>query len=221
MSTGAITLLVTSWLIYFGIHSLLASLRCKNYVAQKWPSLLPSYRLIFNAVALIMLVPPLALTALHSGLPLWQWPGPIGLIMNMIALLAGIGFIWTLRFYDSSEFFGFRQHKEQIKTVKDLENFCISPLHRFVRHPWYFLAMVLIWSREMDLPTLISALLISLYFIVGSRLEENKLITYHGEVYKRYRSRVAALFPIPWRYLSRHEAELLLNKSDNEQYPSR
>ena len=32
---------------------------------------------------------------------------------------------------------------------------------------------------------------------------------YHGDAYRRYRERVPALFPLPWRYLSRSEAERL------------
>jgi hypothetical protein len=51
---------------------------------------------------------------------------------------------------------------------------------------------------------------ITLYFVLGSRLEESKLIVYYGDIYRRYRERVPALLPLPWRYLSQQEAAALL-----------
>ena len=56
---------------------------------------------------------------------------------------------------------------------------------------------------------LLSAIAITLYFIIGSRWEERKLIAYHGEIYRRYRQQVPGLIPLPWRYLNRIEAEAL------------
>jgi hypothetical protein len=44
-------------------------------------------------------------------------------------------FIYTLRDYDSAEFFGARQWKNEIRTIEDQERFVTSPMHRFVRHP--------------------------------------------------------------------------------------
>ena len=94
--------------------------------------------------------------------------------------------------------------------MEDQEGFYISPMHRYVRHPWYSLALVIIWTRDMNAPVLIGAGLISLYFVLGSRLEEVKLIQYHGEVYRRYRACVPALLPSPWRYLDAQAAQALV-----------
>jgi hypothetical protein len=52
----------------------------------------------------------------------------------------------------------------------------------------------------------LSGALMTLYFIVGSRLEEAKLLAYHGAVYRRYRERVPGLMPLPWKTLTAHEA---------------
>ena len=63
----------------------------------------------------------------------------------------------------------------------------------------------------MDGPRLLSALLVSAYLLAGSQLEERKLLIYHGERYRRYRTRVAGLLPLPWRILTKKEAERLLH----------
>jgi protein-S-isoprenylcysteine O-methyltransferase Ste14 len=126
-----------------------------------------------------------------------------------MAFLALLGVAWSMRDYDGSEFLGIRQWREKEKAVEDQERFHISPMHRFVRHPWYSLSLVLIWTRDMDLAFLVTAVVLTLYFIVGARLEEQKLIVYHGERYRRYREMVPALLPLPWRYLSCEQANEL------------
>ena len=124
----------------------------------------------------------------------------------MMALLAIAGFFWSLKYYDSQEFLGIKQIKTKASTIEEQESFRLSPLHRFVRHPWYFLGLVLIWSREMTVYMFTSAIMMTVYFWIGSRLEEKKLVRYYGERYRVYLKRVAGLFPLPWKYLSCEEA---------------
>ncbi|MEN8170611.1 MAG: hypothetical protein ABFS08_10355 [Pseudomonadota bacterium] len=124
-------------------------------------------------------------------------------------------FIISLRYYDMAEFMGLRQWRERNSQAEDQEKFVIGEFHRFVRHPWYTMAIVLIWCREMDPIMLTSAIMLTLYFIVGSRLEERKLVQYHGEIYERYRKKVPGLVPRPWRYLTRVEADELLSRLGN------
>jgi protein-S-isoprenylcysteine O-methyltransferase Ste14 len=201
--------LAGAWLLYFAIHSLLASLWLKRRVARRWPEWMPAYRLLFNLQALLLLLPPLYLTYIWDGPFLWQWQGWGWWLANGLALLAAGLFLWSAGYYDSGEFLGLKQWREQERRVEDQEQFHISPLHRFVRHPWYSLGLVLIWTRDMNLAFLLTGLLITLYLVLGSRLEERKLMEYHGVRYRRYRERVPGLIPIPWRYLTRSQAEEL------------
>ncbi len=201
--------LVLAWGVYGVIHSWLASLRMKGHVSRRWPWLMPGYRLWFNTVAAILLIPPLWLTFTLPGPQLWQWSGLSWWVANGLALLALLGVLWSLKDYDGSEFLGIRQWRDREMAVEDQEAFHISQLHRFVRHPWYSLSLVLIWTRDMDLAFLVTAVVMTLYFILGSRLEERKLMVYHGERYRRYLRLVPGLVPLPWRYLSRQQAEEL------------
>lgn len=210
MTDGRLWLLAAAWLVYFLFHSLLASLLVKRWVAARWPRLMPAYRLLFNLQSLLLLVPPLYLAYGWRGPDLWRWEGAAGWLANGIAGFALVLFFWSLKYYDSGEFLGTRQWREGQRRVEDQERFHISPLHRYVRHPWYTLGLVLVWSRDMNAAFLISALSISLYFMLGSRLEERKLIAYHGTRYRRYRERVPGLLPDPRRYLTAEQARALL-----------
>ena len=205
--------LSAAWLAYFVLHSLLASLAVKRWVAHRRPQWMPAYRLFFNLMAILLVLPPLAMAFAFRGEPLWQWSGPWNWVSRGLTLAAILGFVWSLRHYDTREFLGLRQWRGSVCSVEDQEHMHISPLHRFVRHPWYLLGLVLMWSQDMDPAFLTSAIAISLYFVVGARLEEHKLMVYHGTVYREYRARVPGLIPLPWRYLTRAQAQALMHKA--------
>lgn len=200
-----------AWIVYFVLHSTLASLSVKRWVAGRRPGWMPAYRLFFNAAAELFLLPPLALVYLERGPWLWVWTGWSWWLANGLAALAALGFLYSLRWYDGAELLGLRQWRGNVRSVEDQERFHLSPLHHWVRHPWYALGLVLVWTRDMDVNMLLSALLITLYFAVGSLLEEHKLMRYHGEVYRRYRRQVPGLIPLPWRHLTNGQARELMD----------
>ena len=65
----------------------------------------------------------------------------------------------------------------------------------------------------MGAATLLSSVMITVYFIIGSHLEEKKLLVYHGDTYRRYMARVPGLIPLPWKSLSAEEADRLARKT--------
>lgn len=208
-----IVLMSICWIAYFALHSALASLVVKRWVAENWPNLMPYYRLMFNILASLLILPILWLTYHDPEPMLWRWQGSAAWLANGLALAAILGFLLSLKSYDMQEFLGLRQLQLHVSKVEDQEHFQLSPFHRFVRHPWYFFGLVLIWSRDMSMTTLLSGVIITLYFLIGSRLEEKKLLIYHGNIYRRYMSRVPGLIPLPWKFLTAEEAEVLLKQN--------
>ncbi len=209
-------MLIILWLLYFSIHSLLASLMMKQYVENNFPVLMPAYRIIFNIIALLLLIPPVYIMHRYTGEALWVWSGKLKFIQYIASLTVVAGFFWTLRYYKSSEFSGIAQWREGRIDSQDMETFSLSPIHRYVRHPWYSLALLYIWTRDMNTSFFISASLMSLYFIFGSHLEEKKLLLYHGQQYKLYRQKVAGLIPLPWRILSQKQVAEITGLSHKE-----
>jgi hypothetical protein len=203
-------LLALFWLGYFALHSVLASLRIKSWVALHYPERMPLYRLSFNILAVLMLLPILWLMVRSPGPTLWAWQGLGAWLANGLALAAVFGFMKSLNYYDTQEFLGLRQWKSRTRRVEDQEGFHLSPFHRYVRHPWYFFGLVLIWTRDMNAAMLLSGAMMTVYFIIGSRLEEKKLVVYHGDVYRRYMERVPGLIPLPWKSLTAKEAAELV-----------
>lgn len=199
------------FVIYFTLHSLLASLWVKNFIASRWPGLMPAYRLIYNVLSVVLLLPLIWLMQQNPGPVIWQWQGNWSLLMNGLMLAAIGGFFWSLRSYDNMVFLGWSQWKNHHLGSEDPEQLHISTLHRFVRHPWYFFILVILWTQDMHLAKLVTYSLITLYLVIGSHLEERKLMEFYGDAYKQYCQGVPGLIPLPWRWLSEHEARELTN----------
>jgi len=209
LSADRVALLVLAWSAYAVLHSALASLTVKRWVAARWPRWAHGYRLGFNLLAVLLLLPPLWLTFAWRGTLLWSWGGVWAWVANGLALAAVAGFLWSLRYYDMAVFSGSAQWRKAHRAAEDPGRLRLSPLHRYVRHPWYSLGLVILWTRDMDEARLVSTLCITLYLWLGSLLEERKLLAFHGEAYAAYRRRVAGLAPWPGRILSRGEARAL------------
>ncbi len=202
--------ILSAWLAYFALHSLLAASPIKAIAARRWPQLMPGYRVFYNAVATLALLPILWLVYSTESAWLWQWRGAWAWLSRAVALAAILCFIFSARSYNLGEFIGLRQLQARNNDVA--ESFRISFFHRFVRHPWYCFALALIWTRDINAPLLVSALAITIYFVVGSMLEEQKLIASYGDSYRRYKAAVPGLIPLPWKTLSADEARELTNR---------
>jgi protein-S-isoprenylcysteine O-methyltransferase Ste14 len=209
------------WAGYFALHSALATLGAKRFVAARWPDRMPAYRLAYNALSVVLLVPLLAWTVAEPGPFVWAWRGPWAWLADGAAAVAVLGFVWTLRDYDGAEFLGLRQWRHGQTRVEDQEYLHISPLHRFVRHPWYALGLLVLWTRDMDAARLVAAAVTTGYVLIGLRLEERRLVALHGDVYRRYQQRVPALVPRPWRWLNGEGAAALRGASDGGERTTR
>jgi protein-S-isoprenylcysteine O-methyltransferase Ste14 len=196
--------LAVGWVLYAVLHSLLAALRVKAAVAARFPRFTPWYRLAYNGIALLTALPLMWLRRAVPGAELWAWNGALAWLANGLAIVALFGAMQSSKAYAMNDFLGLGVLGGDKAIERDV--FRLSTAHRFVRHPWYSFGLVVVWTRDMNAAMLVSALAITLYFIVGSWLEEQKLIAIHGDTYRRYRERVPGLLPLPWKWLGRDEA---------------
>jgi protein-S-isoprenylcysteine O-methyltransferase Ste14 len=207
-----------AWIAYGALHTWLAAHSVKHWVEQHWPTFWPAYRLLFNLLAVALLLPLLWITYRYDGAPLWRVPSIIAWPALAIALA---GFAWSMKWYDGATFLGLRQWRDRVGPDAECEAFTLSPLHRHVRHPWYTLGLLVLWTRDLNAAWLMAAIVVTIYLAIGSRLEENKLIALYGSAYRRYRRRVPGLLPIPGRSLSKEAARMLESQAHQDFHPSR
>ncbi len=184
-----IILLGFAWIMYFFIHSLLASNAVKLFIETRIPTLFSFYRIVYNFVAIAGLIPLLLQSIFIPNPKLFTsiWLVPVGVCLKLIGLVL---LYLAFKAFDGAEFLGIKMEKKP-KLV-------LSGMYQYVRHPLYFATIILILGLFMLVPTqkMLLVLLISYsYILIGYRLEERKLVAIFGEEYKDYQKKVKALIP--------------------------
>lgn len=190
------------WLSFAGLHSVLAGAGVKRR-CRRW--LGASYRLVYNLVAVAHLaaVWGVGRFVLADGLTPHDRPLWLAVAMTALALAGLLVLLIALRGYDLGRFAGTAQLRDPSLAVEEShpEPLRVDGLNRYVRHPIYSGALMLLWGGVTDEFALATAAWASLYFVIGSRFEERRLTALYGEPYRVYRARVPGL--VPWRLLKR------------------
>lgn len=203
----SVLVLIIYFVLYAGLHSLLAALTVKQWVqrrlgadAGRW------YRLAYNVFAAITLLPLLPLLALLPDRTLYVAPSPWRWLMVGGQLLALVGLTVTLFQTDLGRFLGVSQLLAQRPGAG--EALQVSGFYCWVRHPLYFFSLLLIWlTPAMSVNLLTVYLLFTFYFYIGTFFEERRLLAEFGPAYEQYRRAVPRLIPWPGRcYRSQLEA---------------
>lgn len=177
-------ILIAGWIVYFAMHSLLAS----RAIKQRFH--FAGYRLVYVIVSvaglLILLLYNGSIEAVHffasKGFPRYA---------SLLLTTVGVMIIQSsFRQYSIKGFVGMkREETAELKT---------DGILGYIRHPIYsgtILVIVGFFLFIPNLPTLASCVCMLLYLPIGIYLEEKKLIAIYGNAYLEYRSKVPALFP--------------------------
>ena len=189
-------LIISFVCVVYGIfHSLLASLRFKNWLQrQLGDGVFRWYRLIYNFISMVTFLPILALLAWLPDRHLYSIPFPWVLVSGLLQLTAvvvlGIGLMQSglISFLGLDAF----QAREQ-QTQGSLN---LKGLYAYVRHPIYTAGLVFLWLTPVMTQNLFAFnLSMSIYIFVGAWLEERKMVAQFGDVYREYQQRVPMFLP--------------------------
>ena len=123
----------------------------------------------------------------------WMVLAAAGQIGALIVLLAG--FLQT----DPWHFIGLRQLTAP--AADEPGRLVVSGLYAWMRHPLYTAGLIFVWLTPWLTTSLLALnLSITAYILIGSELEERRLIAEFGEDYRAYRRRVPRLVPTPWKH---------------------
>lgn len=188
-------LYILSWVVFFFLHSALASSRVKNYL-QPLISF-RYYRFFYNAVSTLSLIPVVLFYYLADARYLFK-PEIVVQVPGVLIILLSLG-LWrkTFKNYSLAEFAGTDRLQKGYVLKPKLRK---SRLNRLVRHPLYSVSYLLIIGLFLLFPhdlMLITAVLVFIYFPIGIYFEERKLIKVFGDEYVSYKRKTPALFPNP------------------------
>ncbi len=190
------------WAAWGGLHSLLISPSWMRLVSARFPRLCPWYRLGYNCLAVLTILPLLFFKNALAGEILLGWGGLL-LPVRFVLLGAALWLFWAgAREYDLGVVGGLAQLRSSCSFAGSpyAEELRTTGILKRVRHPWYGGALLLLWTRTgaFDAAELVTSLVLTVYVLVGARLEERKLLHVHGQAYRDYQGRVPMFFPWPW-----------------------
>jgi protein-S-isoprenylcysteine O-methyltransferase Ste14 len=192
---------VSFWLILLAVlgygllHSLLASLKAKAQ-AQRWLGNFSErwYRLAYNFIAVITLLPILLLPILFIDQEIYTIQYPWWLITLAIQIIAIIVLLLGLRQTGLTSFLGLRQAFLPEDTTPP--RLVTDGLYRYVRHPLYTAGLLFIWLIPVMTWNLLALIIgLTAYIFIGAFFEERKLLREFGEEYAAYRRRTPMLVP--------------------------
>ena len=196
MQTGFWWILL-SLLLYGTIHSILAAIRTKNWVKSWLGENLYNrfYRLFFSLQAVILFVPVLLLVALLPDETIYQIPSPWVFVTISVQILAVVGILHSVMLTGALRFIGLQQALDPDQAQKPIK-LVVRSLYHWVRHPIYFCTFLFIWLVPvMTWNVLALNLGITIYTIIGAKLEERKLKSEVGQPYIEYQNATPFIIP--------------------------
>jgi len=192
-----LSILLILWCV---LHSAMISISVTEYFKKLLGSDYRFYRVFFNLIAILTLLPVAIFAYSVQTQAIFEWNGYKRIGQVLILGLAVWFFLRGGRHYDIHQVIGIKQIKEgsadiAITAAGDLDT---SGVLEMTRHPWYLATMLLIWGRQMDVAAMIVNVILTAYLIVGTYLEEKKLVREFGEKYRNYQKKVSMLLPYRW-----------------------
>lgn len=192
------------WLSFGVLHSLLAGAGAKDRLMGLFGA---NYRLCYNLFAVVHIGAVFMLgQAALGGSPAFPLEAGVEGALKGVSVLGWVVLVLALREYDLGQFSGLSQiraHRRGAPEPED-EPLVTAGLHRFVRHPIYLGAHMILWGGAVDGFGLATAAWGSAYLVIGARFEEKKLVRLYGGEYRDYQDRVPAV--IPWKVLGKGRA---------------
>lgn len=181
--------LIGFWILYFLVHSLLASQQVKSFFKKLMKRGFRFYRLFYSVIATTGLFFILFLNASISSELLFASDGLIRYLSLMLATFGVIVISRSFREYRFSSFIGLKTESSEFRKTGIL---------KYVRHPIYSGTILIVIGFFLFNPTrstLISVCCIMAYLPIGIYLEERKLIKHFGDLYLTYKREVPSVFP--------------------------
>jgi protein-S-isoprenylcysteine O-methyltransferase Ste14 len=180
--------LVLIWVTWCVLHSGMISHAVTGRLRQNLGDHYRYYRLTFNVFSLVTFT-----LAMEGAWYVVQ----LGLLFVAFWLFLAGG-----RHYDLLHTLGVRQMLggSTHGAITKSGGLNTSGLLGVTRHPWYLATILFIWSYQRDLTVvgLIVKGILTVYLVVGTILEERKLVADFGDEYRQYQREVSML--LPWKF---------------------
>lgn len=185
------TLFLLRFFLFAVVHSILASPYIKMQCIGRSSHLRRFYRLYYNIFSLLLFGWVMAVFA--NSTVLYVAPGVWRFVLYFMQLLFLMALFVCVRQTGAAEFIGIPEiSTDNLKTAR----LVTTGWYRIVRHPLYLLSMLFLLSNPvMNVRWLLLTLASAVYFFIGARLEESRLLKEFGSEYETYKRTVPFIIP--------------------------
>ncbi len=186
------------WAGYCALHSYLISIRFTNMLSQVLKKYYAFYRLFYVLISIFLLIPLINYGVQLDDKVILVYGHFLNILRNVLTYGSLAMFFWAFFIdYDSLSFFGIRQILNFGKTPeqKTPGEFKKSGLLGIMRHPMYFALIICLWCQTFKMADVTVNLVLTIYIIIGTILEEKKLVIEFGATYIKYQEEVPMLIP--------------------------
>jgi len=192
-----LSLLVIAWCV---LHSAMIMVSVTEYLKKTLGPVFRFYRLFYNIISILTLIPVAIYAYSIQTQVIFSWNGYMRIGQVILLGFAVLLFFLGGRHYDARQVLGIKQIREGTsnKVITSTGELDTSGVLSITRHPWYLATILFIWARQLDFSAILVNAILTSYLIVGTYLEEKKLIGEFGEKYLAYQKRVSMLMPYKW-----------------------
>lgn len=190
------------WAGYCAVHSYLISIGFTNILARLLKNYYAFYRLFYVLFSFVTLVLVINYTSTVDNEIIITYAPPWSIIRYALMWGALLMFFWAFFFnYDSLSFFGIRQilHFGKAKNINPSEGLKKNGLLGITRHPMYLALIIYLLSQNFRMADIVVNIVLIIYVIIGTKLEEKKLVLEFGDTYIKYQQEVPMLIPFTKR----------------------
>lgn len=195
---------------FFFQHSVMVRREFRKRLARRVPA--PFHGLVYTLASGTVLALCMVLWQ-RVGEPLVELDGAAGWVVRVPFFLAFAGFVWGIRALGSFDGLGIEPAAAAARGEPPHEPpLAIEGPYRWVRHPLYFLSLVLFWSCPVVTPDrLLFNSLWTAWVVLATVLEERDLVAKYGDAYVHYQREVPRIFPwrgpLPFKHAARSRSE--------------
>lgn len=186
------------WGGYCFLHSLLISVWFTKIISRLLKKYYALYRLFYVLISLLLLVLLIDYTSQLDNKIIITYLFPWSILRYVLMYGSLLLFFWAFFFnYDSLSFFGIRQilNFGKVISINPSEAIKKNGLLGVLRHPMYLALIIYLWSQTFKLIDILINIVLTIYVLIGTILEEKKLVLEFGEAYVKYQQEVPMLIP--------------------------
>ena len=172
---------------------------------KEWVELVPGISGVFRVgvprtdLPLTIHLPSLNVAAVYAiPLPLEAYEYPLSIVRYALIVGSLTMFFYTFFFnYDPLSFFGIRQilNSRKAKDSGSSADIRKNGLLGIIRHPMYLALIIYLWCQTFRMTDVVINAVLTVYVVVGTKLEEKKLVLEYGDSYIKYQQEVPMLIP--------------------------